>query len=117
MSKLRDVFKLREAVAPEKLHDPQDFVAKLREVAAETTSQSAGLCQFLDTVDGNPEFNLGAHGEALKDALNKLTTVGKELADLVAPVEQALTKKEQAEDEAKAGKSASKGPGTTFKKV
>lgn len=115
MARLRDVFKLHEDVAPEKLHDPQDFVAKLREVAAEASSESAGLCQFLDTVDGNPEFNLGSHGEALKDALNKLTTVGKELAQLVAPVEQALLNKEKAEDEAKQAQKA--GPGTTFKKV
>lgn len=115
MPKLTEIFRIREAVTPDQLHDPQDFVAKLREVAAEASSESAALAQFLETVDGNPEFNLGKSAGLLKDALDRLTAIGQELAELVNPIERALLQKEQDEDTAKsAGPTA---PTTTFKKI
>jgi hypothetical protein len=116
MPKLTEIFKIREAVTPDKLHDPQDFVAKLREVAAEASSEAAAMSQFLETVDGNPEFNLGKSGPALRAALDKLTEAGKALADIVSPVEQALLQKEREEESAK-NAPPSYGSGATFKKI
>lgn len=107
---------LAEALNPGQLHDPKDFVAKLRELQAETASNCAALQQFVEAHKGDPEW-AGIQTDELTDELGKLSEAAANLAQYVGPVEQALLKKDQAEEEAEAAQKGPTGTGATFKKV
>ena len=88
---------LVEALNPGQLHDPKDFVQKLRELAAETASNCAALDQFVEAHKGDPEWN-GVDVDELTATLGEMSESASKLAKSVGPVEQALTQKEQRED-------------------
>lgn len=108
--------RLNEAINPGQLHDPKDFVQKLRELSAETASNCAALEQFVESHKGDPEWqSLGT--DELTEALGKLSESANDLAQWVGPIEKALNQKEQQEEmHAQKESGPGYGGGALFKK-
>lgn len=107
---------LKEAINPGQLHDPKDFVSKLRELSAEVSSQCAMLEQFVEAHKGDPEWK-GVQADYLVNTLQSMTKNGESLAKWVGKVEPMLLKQEQQEEMAAQKESApGYGGGSLFSK-
>jgi hypothetical protein len=108
--------RLDESINPGQLHDPKDFVQKLRELSAETSSTCAMLEQFVEAHKGDPEWR-GIQADYLVSTLQNMAKNGESLAKWVGKVEARLVQQEEQEEIAAQKESApSYGGGKLFKK-